>query len=207
MMVLGAPCAKEKVQINAIKARVENILFIIIVARHSNEEKLCIRLNFLITLNDGGIIAGKGLFVLAVVGKANILHRAKLQRSIIGIIDTQRNDVGIGGLFFVPASVFLSPAFQIPLGTHAAAGKIVREKSVLSGNILPPGIFEHVVIATGALLVFALKLARGEAVADKCHTSEDTRHAVVAYKLVKRLFVFVVEIFVPVHNFFLTIGC
>lgn len=50
-----------------------------------------------------------------------------------------------------------------------------------------------------ARLVAGLKLARGKAVADEGDRSENTCAAVATDESVKRLFVFGVEIFVPIH--------
>lgn len=169
-------------------------------AREGYEEEFRLGADLLVAADDGAVEAREGLGVVVMpIIHVDILDRSDGHVLVVDIVDTESDDVSLRRELGVPVAACLGKFLDIPLARHTALGEIVGFETVFARDVLSPRIFEEIVIVRLALLVARFKLTRGKTVADEGDGAEDTCAAVSTDKAVKRLFVFGVEIIVPIH--------
>ena len=169
-------------------------------AREGDEEEFCLGADLLVTADDSAVEAREGLCVVVMpIRSVDIVDRADGHVLVVDIVDSEGDDISLSRQLGVPEAAGLGEGLDILLASHAALGEIVGLEAVLSRDVLSPRVFVEVVVMCLARLVAGLELARGKAVANEGDGSENACAAVALDKTVKRLFVFGVEVFIPIH--------
>ena len=169
-------------------------------AREGDEEEFRLGADLLVSADDSAVESREGLCIVVMpVRNVDIVYRADGHMLVVDIVDSEGDDVSLSRQLGVPEAAGLGEGLDILLARHTALGEIVGLEAVLARDVLSPRVFVEIVIMRLACLVAGLKLARGKAVTDEGDRSENTCAAVATDESVKRLFVFGVEIFVPIH--------
>ena len=103
-------------KVTVLPAQLYDCVRIAGVSGHRHKEEFCIGLNFLHSLHNMPIKTRKGLLVITPVRQINIRNSTNRMFQIQQVVDTQRNDIGLACVLWIPKIHLFRKGITILLG-------------------------------------------------------------------------------------------